>query len=179
MQWISPASAGAKDSHGAYPRSKNHKRNGKFLNPFWFSPPNVHPILPSPILTPMPLDSVHERGSRIDHDKKNPPTLLVVESSGPITPTEISCDKEAQGAFALDVDSEDAVEGGAKGILTVIGAFFALFSTFGLLNTFGTFQLWYASHQLSAYSPSTISWIGSLQLWLFFFSVRQTICHHG
>lgn len=55
--------------------------------------------------------------------------------------------------------------------LTVLGAFLALFCTFGQMNTFGTFQTWYASHQLQSMPPSTISWIGSLQLWVFFVSV--------
>ena len=63
-------------------------------------------------------------------------------------------------------------EGGLKAYLTVLGAFIALSCTFGQLNAFGTFQAWYASHQLQHLSASTISWIGSLQLWIFFFSVR-------
>ncbi|KAF7342736.1 Monocarboxylate permease-like protein [Mycena sanguinolenta] len=61
-------------------------------------------------------------------------------------------------------------EGCPKGYLTVFGAFMALFCTFGQMNAFGTFQTWYAEHQLSHLEPSTIAWIGSLQLWVFFFS---------
>lgn len=61
-------------------------------------------------------------------------------------------------------------DGGLKANLTVLGAFIALFCTFGLLNAFGTFQAWYTTHQLQHMSPSAISWIGSLQLWVFFFS---------
>lgn len=63
-------------------------------------------------------------------------------------------------------------EGGFAGWLTVFGAFWGLFATFGQLNTFGSFQAYYVQNQLAAYSPSEISWIGSLQLWVFFFSVR-------
>ncbi|RPD56735.1 MFS general substrate transporter [Lentinus tigrinus ALCF2SS1-7] len=61
-------------------------------------------------------------------------------------------------------------DGGLDAWLTVFGAFLALFCTFGQLNAFGTFQTWYAGHQLRELPPSTISWIGSLQLWIFFFS---------
>lgn len=61
-----------------------------------------------------------------------------------------------------------------KGRRTVLGAFIGLFCSFGQLNAFGTFQAWYATHQLSHLTPSTISWIGSLQLWMFFFSVRSS-----
>ncbi|KAJ3502276.1 hypothetical protein NLJ89_g8964 [Agrocybe chaxingu] len=61
-------------------------------------------------------------------------------------------------------------DGGSKAYLTVLGAFLSLFFTFGQMNAFGTFQAWYATHQLQHLPPSTISWIGSLQLWIFFFS---------
>ncbi|KAH8082425.1 MFS general substrate transporter [Cristinia sonorae] len=61
-------------------------------------------------------------------------------------------------------------DGGRKAWLTVLGAFLALLCTFGQLTSFGTFQSWYADHQLLHLPPSTISWIGSLQFWVFFFS---------
>ncbi|KAF7298579.1 Monocarboxylate permease-like protein [Mycena indigotica] len=61
-------------------------------------------------------------------------------------------------------------EGCTSSYLAVFGAFFALFGTFGQMNAFGTFQAWYAQHQLSHLDASTIAWIGSLQLWVFFFS---------
>lgn len=59
--------------------------------------------------------------------------------------------------------------------LVVVGAFLALFCTFGQLTSFGTFFSWYGNNQLSSYPPSTISWIGSLQLWVFFFSVSVSV----
>jgi hypothetical protein len=62
-------------------------------------------------------------------------------------------------------------EGGFKAYLTVLGASMALACTFGQLSAFGTYQAWYASHQLRHLPASTISWIGSLQFWVFFFSV--------
>jgi hypothetical protein len=62
-------------------------------------------------------------------------------------------------------------EGGLKAYLTVLGASMAFACTFGQLSAFGTYQAWYASHQLQHLPASTISWIGSLQFWVFFFSV--------
>jgi hypothetical protein len=64
-------------------------------------------------------------------------------------------------------------EGGLPGYLTVLGSFLALFAAFGQANSFGTFQSWYEQHQLSHMSASDISWIGTLQLWVFFFSVGK------
>ncbi|CCL99770.1 uncharacterized protein FIBRA_01792 [Fibroporia radiculosa] len=79
--------------------------------------------------------------------------------------------------------TEDVAEyvhdGGLKAWLTVFGAFLALFCTFGQLNSFGTFQSWYTEHQLHNLPSSTISWIGSLQLWVFFFSVRTRHAPHA
>lgn len=65
----------------------------------------------------------------------------------------------------------EITDGGVRAWLSVLGASLALFATFGLMNAFGTFQAWYSSHQLQHLPPSTISWIGSLQLWMFFFAV--------
>ena len=71
--------------------------------------------------------------------------------------------------------SPSGSDGGWNGWLTVGGAFAGLFCTFGQLNAFGTFQTWYAEHQLHNLPPSTIAWIGSLQLWIFFFSVSHCV----
>ncbi|KAH7913362.1 MFS general substrate transporter [Hygrophoropsis aurantiaca] len=65
--------------------------------------------------------------------------------------------------------SPEGMDGGGQAWLTVFGAFMALVCTFGQMNAFGTYQSWYSDHQLSHMSPFSISWIGSLQLWTFFF----------
>lgn len=64
-------------------------------------------------------------------------------------------------------------DGGLKAWTVVFGAFVALFCTFGQLYSFGTFQLYYSEHQLQNLSPSTISWIGSIQLGIFFAGVSR------
>lgn len=66
----------------------------------------------------------------------------------------------------------DFLDGGLAAWLTVFGAFLALFCSFGQMNAFGTYQSWYTTHQLQDMHPSTVAWIGSVQLWVFFFSVR-------
>lgn len=62
-------------------------------------------------------------------------------------------------------------DGGWKAWVTVAGAFVALFFTFGQLYTFGNYELWYSENQLKGWEPTTISWIGSVQLGTFFFTV--------
>ena len=43
------------------------------------------------------------------------------------------------------------------------------FNTWGFLNTFGVFQDYYVTGLTQSYSPSAISWIGSIQTFLIFF----------
>lgn len=50
--------------------------------------------------------------------------------------------------------------------LQVIGSFFLWFNTWGLVNTFGVYQTYYQLDLLSSSTPSEISWIGSLQVFL-------------
>ncbi|TGO13686.1 hypothetical protein BTUL_0065g00440 [Botrytis tulipae] len=57
-------------------------------------------------------------------------------------------------------------EGGLTGWLCAIGCSMCMFSTFGFLNAIGVFQTYYQLHELSQYTPSTISWIFALQLCL-------------
>lgn len=75
-------------------------------------------------------------------------------------------------------DSDDCPEGDLRAWLTVFGASLALFCSFGQMNAFGTFQSWYTTHQLRDLHPSTIAWIGSVQLWIFFFSVSLFSVDH-
>lgn len=53
--------------------------------------------------------------------------------------------------------------GGLTAWLQVLGSFFLFFNTWGVVNTYGTYQTYYESDLLSSSSPSNISWIGSLQ----------------
>ncbi|KAH8590703.1 MFS transporter, MCP family, solute carrier family 16, member 10 [Bisporella sp. PMI_857] len=53
--------------------------------------------------------------------------------------------------------------------LQVLGAFFMMFNSWGVANTFGAFQIYYEGAILSDQSPSNISWIGSIQAFLLLF----------
>ncbi|KAF8887445.1 major facilitator superfamily domain-containing protein [Gymnopilus junonius] len=97
------------------------------------------------------------------------PTLLATPTTTNNSQSRVS-QLECGGAVGQEQDEHQYSEGGLKANLTVIGAFIGLFCTFGQMNAFGAFQAWYAGHELSHMPASTISWIGSLQLWIFFFS---------
>ncbi|KAI1790028.1 MFS general substrate transporter [Ganoderma leucocontextum] len=59
-------------------------------------------------------------------------------------------------------------DGGRAAWLTIAGAWMIQFCTFGYLNAFGVYQDFYTRDFLSHESPSNISWIGSLQLFLMY-----------
>ena len=54
-------------------------------------------------------------------------------------------------------------DGGLDAWLQVLGSWSVLVVTWGLVNTFGVFQAYYEDELLRSSSPSSISWIGSIQ----------------
>lgn len=60
-------------------------------------------------------------------------------------------------------------DGGIEAWTVAAGAWLAIFVSFGFLNTFGIFQAYYATHQLSNKSHSDIAWIGSFQTFCIYF----------
>ncbi|WKT48188.1 Major facilitator superfamily [Fusarium oxysporum f. sp. vasinfectum] len=61
------------------------------------------------------------------------------------------------------VSETEYPEGGREAWLVVVGGWFGLFCTFGLVTCVGVFLDYYQTGPLADYSPSTISWIMSLQ----------------
>ncbi|KAI0800007.1 major facilitator superfamily domain-containing protein [Fomes fomentarius] len=59
-------------------------------------------------------------------------------------------------------------DGGRTAWLTIAGAWMVQFCTFGYINAFGVYQDFYVRDFLSHESPSNVSWIGSLQLFLMY-----------
>ncbi|KAF2003840.1 MFS general substrate transporter [Amniculicola lignicola CBS 123094] len=74
------------------------------------------------------------------------------------------------------------VEGGIEGWMTVAGSFLVYYSSFGIINSFGFFQDYYQTEFLKTTSPSTIAFIGTLQIALMnsLSSVSGALCdRHG
>lgn len=59
-------------------------------------------------------------------------------------------------------------DGGKDAYLCLLGGFCCLFCSFGWLNCLGVFQNYYQMNQLRAYSPSTVAWISSLEIFVMF-----------
>jgi MFS family permease len=73
-----------------------------------------------------------------------------------------------EGPESHALDDEDLPDGGLKAWSVIVGAWCIIFVSFGTFNTFGSFADYLITHQLSNVSPSTISWIGSLQIFLIY-----------
>jgi len=63
---------------------------------------------------------------------------------------------------------DDFPDGGLRAWLVVVGCFCNAFATVGYVTSWGTFQAYYEVTLLKQYTPSTISWIGSIQYSLIF-----------
>lgn len=71
---------------------------------------------------------------------------------------------------AVAAPPSDFPDGGTEAWLVAFGGWCGLFCTFGLINCVGIFQRYYLNGPLSHYSPSTVSWIPSVQVFFMIFS---------
>ncbi|MCJ1282845.1 hypothetical protein MMC26_002171 [Xylographa opegraphella] len=66
------------------------------------------------------------------------------------------------------MDPRSFPDGGLQAWLVVLGGFCCLFCSFGWINCIGVFQDYYQTTMLRQYSPSTVSWIVSLETFMMF-----------
>lgn len=100
------------------------------------------------------------------HEEKSENPMRDVEEGQPKEETsEVNTQPEQISPF----HPSQYPDGGKDAYLCLLGGFFCLFCSFGWLNCLGVFQSYYQSHQLRQYSPSTIAWISSLEIFVMFF----------
>lgn len=66
-------------------------------------------------------------------------------------------------------ETETYPEGGLQAWLVVLGAWLALISSLGIMNTLATFQAYLSEHQLSHYDEGTVGWVFSIYTFVVFF----------
>ncbi|KAF2167388.1 hypothetical protein M409DRAFT_53992 [Zasmidium cellare ATCC 36951] len=76
----------------------------------------------------------------------------------------------AQDQSSEEPPQEPIYDKGTTAWLHVLGSFFLVFNTWGILNAFGEYQTYYASSFLSHESSSSISLIGSLETFILLFT---------
>lgn len=70
---------------------------------------------------------------------------------------------------AVSDTTETYPEGGREAWLVVFGAWLALVSALGLMNTQATFQTYLSEHQLAHYDQGTVGWVFSIYTFVVFF----------
>ncbi|KAH6658411.1 major facilitator superfamily domain-containing protein [Truncatella angustata] len=102
-----------------------------------------------------------------------PSGLLTTSENDHRTDRDVST-QAASESLRDDQDEEDTFpEGGLTGWLTVFGSFCAMLSVYGLINSSGVFESYFATNQLAEYDSSTIGWIFSVYLFVVFFAGIQ------
>ncbi|KAJ3579187.1 hypothetical protein NPX13_g1384 [Xylaria arbuscula] len=140
--WLRPVSGLRSLSQIHYKEELRPALNYKF--PTFYSPDRY------PLKDLTPGSSIRSSSSRY--------TLSSIESSRPIL----------KSKFSSDWSTPPAPDGGTEAWSVVAGGFLSYFATFGLLNSFGTFQAYDQENLLQGSGSSSISWIGSVQLFLLF-----------
>nr|XP_031858011.1 uncharacterized protein CI109_006545 [Kwoniella shandongensis]KAA5525083.1 hypothetical protein CI109_006545 [Kwoniella shandongensis] len=108
----------------------------------------------SETLTVSPLRDTDDRFDReLDADEKARDVLVEDQ----ISPLAAESDAEVH---------EGERSPGTAGWLDLVGAVCVNGICYGMTNSFGVFQSYYYTHQLSSSTPTNISWIGSIQLCL-------------
>ncbi|KAI5124992.1 hypothetical protein M0805_007417 [Coniferiporia weirii] len=75
---------------------------------------------------------------------------------------------DAEGLQSSGRGVDEIPDGGMSAWLVVIGSTLALFSSFGIVNSYGVFQDYYTTHSLAGSASSSISIIGAFQLFLLY-----------
>jgi hypothetical protein len=75
---------------------------------------------------------------------------------------------EERGSTQSSPEPVAMVEGSLEGSMAVFGSFLIYFATFGVINSFGTFQSFYESDYLHTSSSTAIAFIGTLQISLLY-----------
>ena len=100
--------------------------------------------------------------------------LAYLEKMGKLNVDEQVQDVEVAETELTDSERSNSIEnsapdGGCLAWLQVLGASLLFFNSWGIVNLFGAFQAYYQSNDLASSSPSTISWIGTVQGFLLIF----------
>ncbi|KAF9049447.1 major facilitator superfamily domain-containing protein [Rhodocollybia butyracea] len=111
------------------------------------------PFTGTPLASSATLTSPNEPQERKNSDPKNYHDIETL--------------KEANAAVKFDAPDAPP-DGGLKAWSTVLGASLVAFSTFGFANAFGAFADFYSASYLSDFSPTLISMIGALQIFVLY-----------
>ncbi|KAI1907909.1 hypothetical protein LOZ61_005856 [Ophidiomyces ophidiicola] len=103
-------------------------------------------------------------------DEKRDASAVSPGAAAVQTSDEESCSKiEPEKAKASINNISSVPNGGTLAWLQVLGAHFLFFNSWGIVNTFGSYETFYERDFLKGTTSSAIAWVGSLQAFLLLF----------
>lgn len=109
---------------------------------------------------------VHQVNSRAIHDTD--PELVFPTTDNDNNPGGDNLEKR-QTVRSTASYEETYPEGGTRAWLVVLGSWFAMIASMGLMNSVAVYQAYTLSHQLKGHSEGTVGWIFSIYTFLAFF----------
>ncbi|OHE95662.1 riboflavin transporter MCH5 [Colletotrichum orchidophilum] len=136
---------------------------------------NEEKIVEAEDLDVLDIKSKPQFESTESESRKNSATYNMDHQSAVVSPTNQSTNPVdlVVSHIASRVTSRSTVapgpppDGGFRAWLCVLGTFLVVMNTWGMINSFGAFQSYYI--KTLNRSPSDISWIGSIEIFLLFF----------
>ncbi|OKP15068.1 hypothetical protein PENSUB_3049 [Penicillium subrubescens] len=116
---------------------------------------------PSPSDTPTNAgpSTLHSNIYNNIHDEETPPQTAFSILEPPAHLSAIT----THTTHIRPLDPDDTFpDGGTRSWLVVLGSFFLLMASYGMMNSTGVLQNYFATHQLSNYSTSAVGWIPGL-----------------
>lgn len=124
----------------------------------------------------MGLDDRKQKSTSSEEHAISPPSSSHEQREADLEQQEHGQHQESEkdtNALSRAVTTESVIppppDGGLHAWLKVFGGFFIYVNIWGFTLTYGAFQAYYKSTLLSSSSPSSISWIGTVQAWLLIF----------
>ena len=103
----------------------------------------------------------------VQQDPLSPSSLSLTDEERPKSEPDSSSSPPQGATTPKQASPSDPIpDGGLLAWLQVLGSFFLLFNTWGLVNSWGVQQAYLESDFLRDQNPSAISWIGSIQAFL-------------
>lgn len=110
--------------------------------------------------------SSDKQNTRFTVDEETPPPSAVSVYEGPPDPFTTTAHSTVSNSHNTLDPNENFPDGGLHSWLVVLGSFFLLMASYGLMNSLGVLQSYFAENQLANYSTRDIGWIPGLFVFL-------------
>lgn len=126
--------------------------------------PHSGTFVPRQPLSPGDVPDISGPGSA----HTSPPTSLYNEEAPPTAfgviepPAQLSAITTHTSHVREQGADDTFPDGGTRSWMVVVGSFFLLMATYGLMNSTGVLQSYFTTHQLKDYSASAVGWIPGL-----------------